>query len=210
MKNKIRFLSIFALITAVTAALAATVFASTPIGSLFTDMKAERSKPGNMPATNVIATVNSKEITYLEFREYKENLKMMAKKEGMPFKRSNTDILNDMIKTQLTVQYAMKKGIAVSDEEVQSYANEQREALQASIEGKALIKNLVEKSGLPENEYWKSNKLLAAYRDWMISLKLMESDPSLATSESLESFQEFLLKNAGQGVNIDQQNFSRL
>ncbi|BBI32403.1 SurA N-terminal domain-containing protein [Cohnella abietis] len=213
MIKKLKYLSIVAIIIAVTATVATSVFASSPISidSLFSGMKANLSKPGDLPDGNVIAKVGSKEITYKEFRENSENVKMFEKKAGASLNRSNNDILNDMIKKQLTVQYAIEKGIVVSDEEVQSYANEQREALQTvSEEAKEALKNLINISGLSENEYWKSDVLLSKYRNWIIINKLIESDNSLYTLEAFNSFQESLLKNSSQNVDIDQQNFAAI
>lgn len=208
MRQKIKYLSIVAIIIAITAITATIGFAASPIDSLFSDMKAELSKSGDLLDTDVIVKVDSKEITYNEFREYKENLIMMAKKEGLALNRSNNDILNDMIKRQLTVQFAINKGIVVSNEEVQAYANEQRKILQtAPEEAKEVLKNLIEKSGLPENEYWESNTLLSAYREWIIINKLIESDNSIETPETFSSFQESLLKSSSQNYYVNQQNF---
>lgn len=180
------------------------------IDNLFREMDAELNKQKIISDSAEIANVQGVKITALDFRQYKANVNFVEKSNGQLTNKTELDLLNEMIKRELTVQYALDNGISVSEDEISIYIDEIRKALKdAPNEAKEVQRNLIKKSGLSEEEYWRSEDTRNLYRRWILINKLIEQkyiSGEFKTPEDFNAFQETLLTKFRNKIQINQDN----
>lgn len=193
------------------------VSASSTIDSLFNQMIEVLNKKQAVSDSEIIAKVGDKEITVGEFRQYRENLRFMERYRGNELNRNNSEILTDMIKRELIIQYAKDLGITVSDEELAKTIQETRKAIEVAgtQEVKDILRNLIKKSGLNEEEYWKSKETLDLYRDWILIGKLgahlhQKGIIAIDQPQEFEEFENSLLDKLEHKISIHENIIQRI
>lgn len=148
------------------------------------------------------------EISLERFIFYKHNVELINELnklngyEGKPF--SDRELIYELIKKDLTVQYAKEQGIEVSEDEVTNYIEEQRKWLyDPNVPGEnkkivqELMANRIKLTGLTEDEYWKSEDTRLEYEKVLYIHKvigeLMEQGKVKAPAD-FERFQDELLQ----------------
>jgi hypothetical protein len=146
------------------------------ISELFNEIKQKmlyHEKDNN----NIIATVNGSKILVKDFVFYKANLEFIWKMNGVKVNKSNMDLLTDMIKEKLLVQYAVENGYSVTKEEVDSYIQDMRNHLiqpDFPKDLKEVMQNRIKLSGLTEEEFWKNSEIVNIYKDYLLKVKVAQ------------------------------------
>jgi hypothetical protein len=146
------------------------------ISELFNEIKQKmlyHEKDNN----NIIATVNGSKILVKDFVFYKANLEFIWKMNGVKENKSNMDLLTDMLKEKLLVQYALENGYSVTNAEVDSYIQDIRNHLNQpdiSKDMKETMQNRIKLSGLSEEEFWKSSEIVNIYKDYLLKVKVVQ------------------------------------
>ncbi|MEM3486048.1 MAG: SurA N-terminal domain-containing protein [Candidatus Methanomethyliaceae archaeon] len=139
----------------------------------------ERFKLSNAPENKnrVIARINGEEATLAEFLDRKAILQAKAKSEGKDESQvSNRDAFNLVVSFKVQVAEAKRRGINVTEEEVDRLIQQQRTNATNSSVVKvdpdalpAFLKGL----GISEEEYW-GKYLRSKYRDSLYLIKLRQ------------------------------------
>jgi hypothetical protein len=139
---------------------------------------------------------------YIFAKKNKELIFALNQSEGTP---SDTALLQDMVTTQLTVNYAKQSGIDVAPEEVRDAIDYQRAALHEADpneENHQLIRYIMENririTGWTEEEFWNSDEVYQGYETSLYNSKLIEkilSDESMKGMDSYYELQERLFND---------------
>ncbi|MDR6550934.1 hypothetical protein [Paenibacillus qinlingensis] len=144
------------------------------IGELFAEMKLKINQH-ERDENKTVAIVEGVNILVKDFVFYKANLELIWKLNDVNVSETNMDLLMDMIKEQLIVQYALEKGYSVSNEEINIYILNLKNQLNqpdAPREMKEIMANRIKLTGLSEEDYWKSPDTIKAYRDLLLKDKV--------------------------------------
>ena len=174
-------------IIALLAVTSAVVFASfslasqaDKIDSLFLEMKGKYEKAEKLTADKkapILAKDSQNKVKVMaeEFVKYKANKEFMSQMNGQKLAQSNQELLEEMLKNELVIEHALSLGVTVSEDELTSYINQEREILMdpnLDKNMKKILENLIKKSGLTEEEYWKSEETRELYKRNLITTKL--------------------------------------
>lgn len=160
--------------------------------SAFSSYERNDQLPLNIPRDQPIVEYSGIKITTDEFHQYRTNVKLMDRYHETEHLRSNEQMIEAMIKQQLVLQYAKKKGIVVSDQEVRQYMDQQRNILeQAPQEVQEFRDHVIKAKRLTKELYWSSPELIEDYRNWMLHDKLAEHLADTGEIENIFSFGDF-------------------
>jgi succinate dehydrogenase/fumarate reductase flavoprotein subunit len=152
----------------------------------------------------VIARVNGKPITAGEYAVHMATQADAHRQLGLPAP-SKKDIVNLLAKGILVHEAASKRGIRVTDAEVQAFINEQRRSIEEiPAENNQVYIEWLKGRGLTEDEYWSSKETFEGYKSNLIEGELRKQFiGEVATQQEMEkaqgqydAFVEDLLKKA--------------
>jgi hypothetical protein len=179
LKRKKRILIIIALCIAIFPAAGYSYYNGYSINDLFTEIKFKIEHP---PIDNNRVLVTYKSENYViakEFVLYKANIEGIAKINGVSFRKTNMEILDEILGNKLFYQYAVDQGYTVSMKEIEDRIAEMKHALIVSDhpkEAKEFIAYVINLTGLTEEEYWKSPEVIQAFREELIENKLFKKE----------------------------------
>jgi len=140
------------------------------------------------------------------FEFYKANVIMANELQHQGQVPSDRELLDVLIKNELAIQDAKKKGITVTSEEVEDVIQFQRTTLESpNYEGdnKELVQNLMENrikaTGLTKDEFWASQETKKYYEKalYVSNLyKYLTRETEIGTLEQFEIYKDELLSNA--------------
>jgi hypothetical protein len=164
----------------------------------------------------VLVSGDGFQITAKRFIFYKENKKMLNEIQNINDIPSDIDLLNELIKTELLVQYAKDEGLKVSDEEITDAIEFERKVLQdPNLTGeeneivKEIMKNRIEMTGLSEKEFWNSKEIREQYGKHILIGKLYSHLLTKGEIEDIQDFQKFqdkLLEARSDSYTVDMSN----
>lgn len=142
------------------------------------------------------------EISESEFEFYKANIKLINQlnkaegnfsfQTGIP---SDQELVDEMLKKRLSVQYARNSGITVDEDEIIEVVNREKSILNSSnldIENQALIQEIMKQriklTGLSEEDFWKSDFVQKEYESVLYIDKLFKD---LIEKEEISNIQDF-------------------
>lgn len=142
------------------------------------------------------------EISESEFEFYKANIKLINQlneaegnfsfQTGIP---SDQELVDEMLKKRLSVQYARNSGITVDEDEIIEVVNREKSILNSSnldIENQALIQEIMKQriklTGLSEEDFWKSDFVHKEYESVLYIDKLFKD---LMEKEEISNIQDF-------------------
>lgn len=163
-------------------------YAETPFFKLGRQMR-EAKEDAN--SQKVIARVNGKPITKERYDSHTASQVPANQQLGLPAP-SKKDIINLLAKGILVQEEARKKGIKVSDAEVQAFIDEQRRmAKKLPEEERRSYLEVLKGRGLTEDEYWSSKETFEGFRRILTEGKVMDQFIGQAdTQEEMEKAQE--------------------
>jgi hypothetical protein len=179
------------------------VVANSPISDFF----AKTSQQVENAQEITIVDGKSFTISEREFVQYKRNVLLVHEMNGIDFIQTNDQLIKDMIKRKLLLQYAKKQNVTISDQEVEEYALQQQE-LFSNLDDpdfNAIKTELAKAIKVSEEEYWTHPKTLKNYEEWLTIEKLITE---LYNSEQLndertdEDFKEELWKKEKSQISI--------
>ncbi|QQE73580.1 hypothetical protein KDJ56_16985 [Brevibacillus composti] len=171
MKKLAISLSVVALVGS---ALAFSSFATDEQTDIFRSLKAELMDI-NATKEMSLAQVENEDITNKEFQIYKAYMNANLKLNNIQGKLSDSELLKDLVIDKLLVQEAENQGVAVSLKDAEVHSQEMRKILENTDDEKAkdFQKNVIEVTGLSEEEYWKKHAP-NAYRNQLSIENLIE------------------------------------
>ncbi|GIP36002.1 hypothetical protein [Paenibacillus sp. J2TS4] len=140
----------------------------------------------------VIAEGPDFEVYSKDFALFKANLEFSEKMNSVEMDRTDKDIIDEIIKEALVVNLARKEGLSVSGEEIEEYITQLRGLVDDTEQDpvmKQIRDNLVKMSGLPEDEYWKSEEITKKYEKVLLIQKFVRK---LAEEGKIETVDDFL------------------
>lgn len=179
------------------------------IEQAFNEIQDEKQKMKNV--SELLVQAEGFEIYSEQFLFYKKNVELtnnLNKTINNPNTArvetyTDTQLINEMIKKQLTAQYAKDNGITVADNEITEYLNQERNLLyDPNIEGenKALVQELmanrIKITGLTEDEYWNSKETRLEYENTIYKGKLYNKlieEGTIKDGAEFDQFQDKLL-----------------
>ncbi|MDI6815968.1 MAG: SurA N-terminal domain-containing protein [Actinomycetota bacterium] len=176
-------------------------YAESPYFKLGRQMKEAREGANSQ---KVVARVNGKSITAGEYAVHMATQADSHKQLGLPAP-SKKDIINLLAKGILVQEEASKRGIKVTDAEVQAYINEQRRSIEEiPAENNQVYIEGLKGQGLTEDEYWSSKETFEGYKSNLIEGELRKQFIGEATTQQdmekaqgqYDAFMEDLLKKA--------------
>jgi hypothetical protein len=155
-------------------ALAFSSFATDEQTDIFRSLKAELADINSTKEIS-FAQVENEDITNKEFQIYKAYMNANQKLNNIQRKLSDSELLKDLVIDKLLVQEAEKQGVAVSLKEAEVHSQEMRKILESTTDEKAkdFQKNVIEVTGLSEEEYWEKHAP-SAYRNQLSIQNLIE------------------------------------
>ncbi|WP_433943414.1 SurA N-terminal domain-containing protein [Paenibacillus sp. SN-8-1] len=148
------------------------------------------------------------EISKKQFILYKKNYELTneltSNQQGVASqsKLSDTDLIDNLVKEELAVNYAKKLGITVSEEEISKEVSRNQEAIENPDTDKGnelvkeLMKNRIRITGLTKEQFWKSKETRYEYEKAIflgkLGTKLVEEKKINDLSE-LNAFEDSIL-----------------
>ncbi|MGG4340163.1 hypothetical protein [Paenibacillus lautus] len=139
---------------------------------------------------------------YVFAKKNRELIYVLNQVKEMP---SDAALLQDMVTTQLMVNYAKQSGVVVTPEEVREAIDFQKAALHKADpndESHRLIRYIMENririSGKTEEEFWSSDEVYQGYQTSLYNSKLIQSilsDESMKGMDSYDELQERLFND---------------
>lgn len=179
------------------------VVANSPISDFFVKTSQQVEKAQGI----TIVDGESFTISERDFVQYKRNVQLVHEINGLDIAQTNDQLIEDMIKRKLLLQYAKKQNITISDQEVKNYALQQQE-LFSNLDDpnfNAIKIELAKALDVSEEEYWTHPRTLKNYKEWLTIEKLITE---LYNSEQLnddrtdENFKEELWIEAKNDISI--------
>ncbi|WP_422658004.1 hypothetical protein ACK8P5_19995 [Paenibacillus sp. EC2-1] len=150
--------------------------------------------------------VKSPEVNIMlkDFIFRKKNKELILKLNDSDQAVLDTEIVQDMIKEQLTVNYAKSSGIVVTSEELANLVSQQRAFLyddNLEAESRELVQEIMQHrialTGLTDELFWQSDEVMKGYSNSLYISKLMQellADESQKGMDRFKQLQEKLLK----------------
>lgn len=165
----------------------------------------------NINEDTVVISSDEFTITLKEYIDYRENIKLIHALNNIPFTKTPEELVNNLIKNKLFLQYAKKQNIEVTDEEVMEYAMQTRKVFSEnqSPEFDELLKGLANSLGVSEEDYFTHPKTLENYRNLLLTQKAAEQLYEEGTlkdngdNSALNEFIEGLRKESSGNIHID-------
>ncbi|WP_020617319.1 SurA N-terminal domain-containing protein [Paenibacillus daejeonensis] len=141
---------------------------------------------GNQMSPTAVAQVKGVAVEQEEFRESKENRRMLvsvgvASPEDPFIQLSDEKIIENLITPKLVAEKAIRKGITIPEEDVDEQIAHQRKMLEEidpSDEQQAMaievMAQTLERKGMTEEEYWQAETTREGYRSWLYLSALMD------------------------------------
>ncbi|MBU5444825.1 SurA N-terminal domain-containing protein [Paenibacillus sp. MSJ-34] len=188
------------------------------IGQTFDEIQSYAAQQGTSPSERA-PLVNSEhfQISAERFFFYKKNIEMAAELnlgEGAKAATfSDAELLDLMIKKELTVQYAKEAGITATDEEIGQMIDREKNMLyDPSVSGanketvQELMAHRIRMTGMSEDEFWQSEDTRAEYAKTIYIGKLMQQlsqDGTFTDTFGMDEFQDRLLADARDRYTVD-------
>lgn len=145
------------------------VFANT--NNIFYDFfKIKQEKVENVSEDDVVVEGEDFKISKKEYIDYKENLYLIHKMNGVAFDLSSEEIVKQMVENKALIQEAKKADVSVTDIEINEYAMQTKKAVEQSEISeiheihKALAKNL----NVSLDDYFTHPDILKEYKNLLL------------------------------------------
>lgn len=139
---------------------------------------------------------------------YKKNLELIHSLQKGPM-LTDSQIIDEMIKKELAVQYAKKLGFKVSPQEIDEVVRFERESLKNADSDsdfvKELMKNRIRITGMTEDEFWNSDLVRNHYEESLLIAKLAShiAEGKINGITNLNEFQNELLASSKNKLKIN-------
>ncbi len=201
------------------------------IDSTFNNLQQNTSGNGANTTENDVLLVKGDgfTISVKDFEFYKANVDMLMKlnqlqqvgeEVGNQPELDNTTLLQQLLKTELAVQYAKKIGIVVSEQEMTHYTKQQKDHLyDSSLQGsnQELIQSIMDKrikiTGLTKTQFWNSEAVKQQYGKMIYMNKLYEflsNQGQITGPASFDTFQDQLVREQINHYTVDTERLNRM
>ncbi|RUT29697.1 hypothetical protein EJP77_12795 [Paenibacillus zeisoli] len=172
----------------------------------FADLKKSLDEPQDSMPKLVIG--KNIEISQKQFKFYKRNYELTGEltsnQQGITSqsKLNDSDLIDNLVKEELAVNYAKTLGITVSEEEISEEVSRNQEAIDNPDTDKGnelikeLMKNRIKITGLTKEQFWKSKETRYEYEKEIflgkLGIKLIE-EKKINESSEMNAFGDSLL-----------------
>ncbi|MEC0205371.1 hypothetical protein P4H39_22445 [Paenibacillus lautus] len=167
------------------------------IREAFDSVKVLQDKLQNHPSPTRVVDKEDVKISLSEFVLARKNRDLIYALNQVQEIPSDAVLLQEMVITQLTANYAKQSGTVVSPEEVRDAIDFQKAALNEADpndENHRLIRYIMENrvriSGKTEEEFWSSDEVYQGYETSLYKSKLIESILSDESMKGMDSYYE--------------------
>lgn len=164
-----------------------------------------QKETASLSFNETVASVQDINVTYERFLFYKYNIEMFHALSNTEFSASDEELLNELLKKDLTIREAKNEGIAVAKEEVEQEIKFQQQVLENpeyTADNKELIQKIMKKrieiTGLTNEQFWESDMVYKQYEDALYLGKFytyLLNKGEIQTMEQFTKYQDQLLES---------------
>jgi hypothetical protein len=190
-------------------------FVNLIISAGFDNIKVKLDQQQTISSQSVVVPLvqaNDFQISPKQFTFYKSNLELLNKLQGKS-NASDNELINEMVKQELAVQYAKKAGLTVSEDEISQGIEKEKSSLNDptlndnnSLTVKELMKNRIRITGLTEDQFWNSIDTREEYKKAFLLAKLANqliAQNKVRTMQDFSAFKDDLLQKSNGTFSIN-------